>query len=304
MECCLFKKTLTVLTLSLSANAHALDYNSYYSNEFNLNPYKNSTAALQNSPQPWLYDVHFANLADDSEDPIQNEPQEIPEYFQVKETPDWEYLKSQTYTTLGLSVVTLGIMTLLPSSITKWEEDSRDINDLGNKWKNDVSSGPDWDSDEHYLNYVMHPYFGGVYYTAARHAGYDEFQSFLYSAFLSTFFWEYGVEAFAEVPSWQDLFVTPFFGAVTGEYMFEKEQEILADGGEVWGSKYWGDVTLFILNPIGHIDAWSKEMWDGDAQFQFTSSPWANNPDAHSFAIKSGAHQDSVYYGGEIKFTF
>ncbi len=148
----------------------------------------------------------------------------------------------QTYTILGLSVATVGLMTLLPESITKWDEEDRDMSKLGSKWKDNVSSGPVWDRDEHFLNYVMHPYFGGVYYTAARHAGYNEFESFLYSATMSTFFWEYGVEAFAEIPSWQDLFITPFFGAVVGEMMLTAEQDIVANGGEVMGSETVGDV--------------------------------------------------------------
>lgn len=113
----------------------------------------------------------------------------------------------------------------------------------------------------------MHPYFGGVYYTAARHAGFNEFESFLYSATMSTFFWEYGVEAFAEVPSWQDIFITPFFGAVIGELMFEAEQNIVANGGEVMGSDTMGGVTLFFLNPIGHIHGWVSSAWEALRMF-------------------------------------
>ncbi|WP_203249645.1 MULTISPECIES: DUF3943 domain-containing protein [Cysteiniphilum] len=64
--------------------------------------------------------------------------------------------------------------------------------------------------------YIGHPYAGAIYYMAARDSGFGEFESFLYSAFISTFFWEYGVEAFAEVPSIQDLIVTPVDGWLLG----------------------------------------------------------------------------------------
>lgn len=110
----------------------------------------------------------------------------LPKYLMVQDTRDWDYLKGQTYTILGLSVMTAGLMTLLPESITKWDAEDRKLSGLGKKWKDNVTSGPTWDRDEHFLNYIMHPYFGGVYYTAARHAGFNEFESFLYSATMST----------------------------------------------------------------------------------------------------------------------
>lgn len=227
-----------------------------------------------------------------------------PRYLTVQSEKDWDYLMGQTYTILGLSVATVGLMTLLPESITKWDEESRDLSNLGKKWKDNVSDGPVWDRDEHFLNYVMHPYFGGVYYTAARHAGFNEFESFLYSATMSAFFWEYGVEAFAEVPSWQDLFITPFFGAVVGEMMFEAEQSIVADGGEVFGSQGMGDVTLFFLNPVGHIHGWVTDAWGGSAEWQYVSNPWFGNQEAATFALNSGATYDPVFYGFELKVTF
>ncbi|GAK84556.1 ubiquitin-protein ligase [Vibrio ponticus] len=224
--------------------------------------------------------------------------------MQISTEPDFDYLKEQTYTILGLSVVTVGLMTLLPESVTKWDDDDRSFSNLGKKWKDNVSEGPVWDRDQHFLNYIMHPYFGGVYYTAARHAGYDEFDSFLYSAFLSTFFWEYGVEAFAEVPSWQDLFITPFFGSVVGELMFEAEQDIVAGGGEVWGSKSMGSVTLFFLNPVGHIHGWVTDAWGGDASLQYSSTPWFGNQEAAQFALDAGAEYDRVFYGVELEISF
>lgn len=230
--------------------------------------------------------------------------QTTPKYLYVSQEKDWQYLKEQTYTILGLSVATVGLMTLLPESITKWDDDDRDLSNLGSKWKDNVSAGPIWDKDEHFLNYIMHPYFGGVYYTAARHAGYNEFQSFLYSATMSTFFWEYGVESFAEIPSWQDLFITPFFGAVVGEVMLETEQEILANRGKVMGSETLGDVSLFFLNPVGHIHYWVTDAWGGSAELNFSANPWFGNQHAAKFALDSGASYDSQFVGMELKVRF
>ncbi|WP_375750115.1 DUF3943 domain-containing protein [Vibrio sp. HN007] len=234
-----------------------------------------------------------------------NEPEEeLPLYLTVQDGKDWDYLKEQTYTILGLSVATVGFMTLLPESITKWDEDDRDLSKLGRKWKDNVSAGPVWDKDEHVLNYVMHPYFGGVYYTAARHSGFNEFESFVYSWTMSTFFWEYGVEAFAEVPSYQDLFITPFFGALVGELMFEAEQDIVANGGTVMESETLGNVSLFFLNPVGHIHYWITDAWGDETEFNLTTTPWFGNQEAANYALDAGAAYDYQFVGLNLSLKF
>ncbi len=301
-------KNIAAMMLSFSACANASSYDSVKHIEFSYTVDNHKDYFFQDShrysKQPTLespsnrYAVYLQEPELTIADP------ELPKYLQVQDGKDWDYLMGQTYTILGLSVATVGLMTLLPESITKWDEESRDLSKLGSKWVDNVKAGPVWDRDEHFLNYVMHPYFGGVYYTAARHAGFNEFESFLYSATMSTFFWEYGVEAFAEVPSWQDLFITPFFGAVVGEVMFETEQEIIASGGEVMGSKRMGDVSLFFLNPVGHIHGWVTDAWGGSAELQFNNSPWFGNYEAASFAMDAGASYDRQFYGVELKIGF
>ncbi|WP_282176520.1 DUF3943 domain-containing protein [Vibrio nereis] len=298
----MLKTGLTALILSYSTFSNAsIDYSSqhielsYTVDQAQNYPFYangNSTALLD----PYNFNANESALK------LDEEP--VAKYLTVQDERDWEYLKGQTYTILGLSVATVGLMTLLPESITKWDEEDRNLSGLGSKWKDNVTAGPVWDRDEHYLNYVMHPYFGGVYYTAARHAGFNEFESFLYSATMSTFFWEYGVEAFAEVPSWQDVFITPFFGAVVGELMLEAEQDIITSGGEVLGSATMGDVTLFFLNPVGHIHGWVSNTWGGSAELQYSSNPWFGNDQAAKFALESGAQYDNVFYGVEMKISF
>ncbi|MCG9725440.1 DUF3943 domain-containing protein [Vibrio brasiliensis] len=298
----MFKKSITALMLSASACANANVYDSNQHIEFSYTVDQAETDTFFNhSYQFQDKDPYSLSL---TENDLKLEDPGLPKYLSVSSEKDWAYLKGQTYTILGLSVATVGLMTLLPESITKWDEEDRDLSGLGSKWKDNVTAGPVWDRDEHFLNYIMHPYFGGVYYTAARHAGFNEFESFLYSATMSTFFWEYGVEAFAEIPSWQDIFITPFFGAVVGEMMFEAEQDIVASGGEVMGSETMGDVTLFFLNPVGHIHGWVSDAWGGSAEFQYSSKPWFGNQDAAQFAMDAGASYDNVFYGVEMKISF
>lgn len=229
----------------------------------------------------------------------------IPRYLQTSDGRDWDYLLEQTYTVLGLSVATVGLMTLLPESVTKWDSEQRSLSGLGNKWKENVSEGPVWDEDAHYLNYVMHPYFGGVYYTVARHSGFNEFDSFLYSLTMSTFFWEYGVEAFAEVPSWQDLFITPFFGAMVGEGMYNAEHYLTTEmDGEIFGSSTLGDIGLFFLNPVGHIHHWVTDSWGAETVASLNTTPWFGNKDATSFALNSGAPLDSQFVSLNFSLRF
>lgn len=229
---------------------------------------------------------------------------DLPNYLTAKPEKDWDYLLGQTYTIFGLSVATVGLMTFLPESITNWNSEARNFNNLTKKWWENVSDGPIWDKDDHYLNYVMHPYFGGVYYTAARHSGFDQFESFLYSFTMSTFFWEYGVESFAEIPSIQDVIVTPLFGAAVGEWMYIAEQRIVANDQEVLNSEILGSVSLFFLNPVGHIHHWATSLWQDETEVALNYDPWFNNKEAATFAQNSQEKWNDKFVSMVIRFKF
>ena len=170
----------------------------------------------------------------------------------------------------------MGVILLLPEEISKWDKSEIGQGDLIEKWWDNVSSGPVWDNDKWYINWIGHPYFGGVYYQGARKSGYNQWNSMVYSALMSTFYWEYGVEAFAEVPSIQDLVITPLGGWIYGEWAHHKEQEIRARGGTAWGSKTWGSISLFLLDPLGSIDTWVRKKSNRkiqEAVFHLAHSP-------------------------------
>lgn len=294
-----FKKIAASLGMLVSAQSYALhDTNKHIEFSYTYQ----CDEAYQYCAKSNL-DLHAFSL-DEKETSLDLDAKHYPMHLTVSDGKDWDYLAEQTYTILGLSVVTVGLMTLLPESITKWDDDARDLSKLGDKWVENVKAGPTWDRDEHFLNYIMHPYFGGVYYTAARHAGFNEFESFGYSFAMSALFWEYGVEAFAEVPSWQDLFITPMFGAVVGELMLQGEQEVLANGGRVWGSETMGSVSLFFLNPVGHIHYWITDAWGGDTEASFVTTPWFGYQDAAQFALDAGAPYDAQFVGMQVSLKF
>lgn len=161
--------------------------------------------------------------------------------FSPQNGEDSERLWSQTKSIFTFGFAVIGVIALLPEDISNWEKG----NILG-KWDENVKN-PVWDRDGWVINVVGHGYFGGVYYQAARKSGYRQWDSFLYSTLMSTFYWEFGIEAFAEKPSIQDLWLTPVIGWGLGEWMYQQERSILADNGEVWGSETLGSVTLAVL---------------------------------------------------------
>lgn len=177
---------------------------------------------------------------------------DVRSWWSTSENADGRRLRSQTQLLLGVGVVAVGVLYCMPEDVTNWDDDHR-IEDLPERWWKNVSRRPVWDKDDWFINYVGHTYCGGVYYQMARKSGYNQWDSFLYTTAMSTFFWEYGIEAFAERPSIQDLVVTPVGGWLYGEFAFRCEQRIEENDQQILGSKTLGGVALFFLDPIDHL---------------------------------------------------
>jgi len=166
---------------------------------------------------------------------------------------DYTRLGYDTAMYFGAAVISFGILYAMPESVTNWDKQAMKENGIGYKWKQNVKAGPVWDKDDWVLNYVTHPYAGGIYYMTARSSGFNIFESFLYSAFMSTCFWEYGIEAFAEIPSKQDLIVTPVLGSVVGEGFFYCKKSILRHDKRVLKSRFLGYTSLFLMDPFNTL---------------------------------------------------
>lgn len=164
--------------------------------------------------------------------------------------PDWRGVGRDTAYFLGYQFSVIAVLYIAPESISGWDREQK-RNYSFEKWRNNVSE-PVWDEDKWWINYVLHPYWGGTYYIRARERGLDRAQSFWYSALLSTLY-EYGAEALAEPVSAQDLVVTPLAGFLVGEYLFSPLRErIRAKPGKLG----WSDKTLlFITDPLGVVNA-------------------------------------------------
>ncbi len=141
--------------------------------------------------------------------------------------------------------VGLGMMLTLmaaPRSVTKWQGDY--IQDAFSNLERAYTAPPVWDNDIWQLNYAGHPYAGGLYYNTIRAHGGTPFQSLLFSVFISTT-WEYVLEATAEQPSIQDLFVTPLAGSAIGELSHQATLKMQKNG-----YNFIEKVVVTLINPL------------------------------------------------------
>lgn len=192
----------------------------------------------------------------------------------------------------------MGLFWMLPESVTKWDKKAIAASKHGifTEYADNIKKGPVIDEDTWYINWIGHPISGAAYYTMARHNNLSIMQSFGYSVMMSTFFWEYGFEAFAEIPSIQDLFITPIVGSLLGELFYRAEQSILAQNGKLMGSRKLGKLALVVLNPMGTISAainrglGSRVIQDSSADLVVRSEEKNGMP--------------SNYIGVQIQFVF
>ncbi len=160
---------------------------------------------------------------------------------------------SNSMVLIGASIAGMGILYVMPESVTNWDDEDRSWDNILGKWRDNVCEGPVLDEDNFFLNWVMHPYFGAVYYQAMRGSGYNWRISFLYSAVASTFYWEYGIESLAEVPSTQDLLITPLVGSALGEGFHWARKKIKSSEDRIMGSLFLGRTSLFLLDPLNEV---------------------------------------------------
>lgn len=178
-------------------------------------------------------------------------PQATKQNYNYEPTSKSKYLAISSGVIFLGTLAGVGILYAMPESATNW--DKNDISNLGTNYSRRVGSGPVVDRDDWFLNWITHPYWGAVYYMQPRVAGYSWNASVLYSFFCSSIFWEYGVEGFAEVPSWQDLVITPGIGSILGEGFYRASKHIHFNENRLLGSKILGKSALLLMDPLGII---------------------------------------------------
>jgi len=158
----------------------------------------------------------------------------------------------------------IGIIALLPEDISHWSKEDKAIHgikDLLKKHANHIKDASMIDHDNNAINYIGHPLTGSYFYVWGRQSGLSWQESFILTTLMSTFYWEYGWEAFAEVPSTQDLIITPIIGSILGEgtnYLYNK---IMFNKGKIYDSKFLGELGRGLLNPIGESNKYLQKAF-------------------------------------------
>ena len=168
-------------------------------------------------------------------------------------------------------ITAIGVLVALPESVSNWDLEELQKKPLDQRWKEHVAAGPIWDKDDWVINYIGHPVSGAVYYTMARNDGMNIAESAFFSVLMSSVFWEYGYEAFAEIPSIQDLIFTPLIGSFLGEGMHILELKLDANNGVIWGSKGLGSFSYFWLDPMGNIAGGLSSWLDVSMTMEFST---------------------------------
>lgn len=167
---------------------------------------------------------------------------------------DWPRLWINTGVLVGAFVGTLVVLECLPEDATSWNRAELKYMSLGRRWhKHVIKKGPEWDHDKFIFNYVLHPYAGAAYFMASRSCGFNMWQSFLYCSLISNVGWEYGIEAFMERPSIQDLIITPVVGSAIGEGFYRVKRHLVANDYILFGSRVLGNIVAFFIDPVNEV---------------------------------------------------
>ncbi len=174
-------------------------------------------------------------------------------YSKTDNYPNYRRLALNTGVLYGAGIAALGVLQLLPEDATSWNKEEITSKPFFKRWYSNVRKGPVWDKDNFMFNFVLHPYGGAAYYMSARSQGCNQFYSYLYCVGISTLFWEYGIEAFMEIPSIQDLIITPTTGLLLGEAFYVLKRRIVSNEYRLWGSRFLGNMVAYIIDPVNEV---------------------------------------------------
>lgn len=175
-------------------------------------------------------------------------------YSMTLNVPDWKRLWINSAVFAGAFSGTLFVLEMLPEDATSWNRAALQRVPPLKRWRDHVlRKGPEWDHDKFYFNYILHPYAGAVYFMAARSAGFNFWRSLLYCSIVSNIGWEFGIEAFMERPSYQDLIITPVVGSIIGECFYKLKRRIVAADYHLWGPSVAGNIVAFLIDPVNEV---------------------------------------------------
>jgi hypothetical protein len=216
------------------------------------------------------------------------------------DTRDREGLKRDTWYFLGYQWVTIGVLYMAPESVSSWTDEQKEEYDLSCWWDN--VTHPEMDSDDFYLNYLLHPYWGASYYVRAQERGYDATGAFWYSVMLSSMY-EFGAEALFEEPSIQDLIVTPVFGSLLGRYFMRVRDDIHEREYEL-GYRTTKDKWLWVLtDPLGSLNRQVDKLIGRETSLQIRPYSYVIHRD-RATQFEPAIAQNDIVYGVEFRLEW
>lgn len=217
---------------------------------------------------------------------------------------DWQGLKKDTFDFLYLELIGLTVLYFMPEGFSNWGEEEKSRKELvSDKWWNNVQH-LNWDKDDWYINYVLHPYWGAAYYVRARHRGYDRNSSVWFSATLSTLF-EFGGEAIFEEPSIQDLITTPLGALLFGEYLYTWRLNTLTQYHTTDQIPLHDKILLILSDPLGAFYYKKDELFNAITDFEMRPFYAAMSPiNATNKQREWGFENTSAVIGLHVKFRW
>ena len=178
-------------------------------------------------------------------------------------------LAFQTGIAVGLMTLAMGILWTLPEETSQWyDKPHPSPKGIYDRWKENIALGPIWDQDIRMFNAYGHIHVGSMYTVMCLEQGYSFLYCFTYTNLMSLA-WEYGPEAFTEIPSIQDLLMTGPVGAMVGRQLYYWKKVIRRNNDKVFNSKILGSTIKFLIDPIGYI---SRGFSDIEYSEKFSSS--------------------------------
>jgi hypothetical protein len=199
---------------------------------------------------------------------------------------------------LGYQFGAIAILYVMPESVSGWSDEQKKDYSFSVWWEK--TTHPENDSDVFYINYILHPYWGAAYFVRARERGYNNWQSFGYSTLLSSLF-EFGVEAMAEEPSKQDLWVTPVIGSMVGMYFMHLRGNIRSRDIER-GYRSTGDKWLWVLtDPLGSLNQQFDKWFGWDTEVELRPYRAQSEARAHGVAGSADSKDSEYTYGLQLQ---
>lgn len=214
---------------------------------------------------------------------------------------DWEGLRRDTSYFLGLQFAIIGVLYVLPESISSWSKEDKEEYSF-DKWWHNVTH-PKWDEDDLFINYVLHPYWGATYYVRGRERGLDPRGAFWFSVLLSSLY-EFGAEALFEPVSIQDFFVTPIVGSLIGGYFMDWRDQTFARIHDAGHARFRDKALLVATDPLGAIGEQLDRLFVRDVEVRVR--PFAQTLRAPGYDAAGGTPGEPLgeAYGLQVELRF